>query len=326
MAFIKNRDQAKQIMEDAAFKGVALAIFCTGSYWNTEAILKAAQEFAEENGLERIPVAVAMTSHYKYMQQTARVTRCGDMKSGLLSIMQYCRLLCDGPDAPYSRVDVLPHLDHGDPVKDRWELNEALDNFCSVMFDAQNYPYEENLRMTREYVQKYGKQVLVEGVIESLGVGGQKEASQRDDYVEKAVDFIKCTGVDFLVADLGTEQQSAGTDGKYLKQRAQNLTRSLGRKMLVLHGTSSLRNEDIGGFAEDGVVRVNMWTRIVREAGQYAAEKLVARYPEIQKGVFESTEAKMFIDNNIDKAADIMKNVLGSLGYRKLRSVSLDLQ
>jgi len=319
MAFITQREQAKEILANAAAKGVSVAIFCTASHWNTEAILMAAQQFADENGLDRIPVAVAMTSHYPYMQQTARVTRCGDMKVGLMSVMQHCKLLCDGPDAPYPKVDALPHLDHADPVRDRWELTEGLKWFCSVMFDAQNLPYEENLKLTKEYIQQYGDQVLVEGVIESLSVGGAKEASQRDDYVEKAVKYVKETGVDFLVADLGTEQQSAGTDAKYLKQRALDLTQSLEKPMLVLHGTSSLRNEDIHGFAEDGVVRVNMWTRIVREAGQEAAQKLVERYPAIQTGDFESTEAMEYINDNTDKAASIMKEVLGSLGYAKLK-------
>lgn len=317
MAFVNDRELAKQLMDEASARGVSLAIFCTASHWNTEAILRAAQSFAEENGIKRVPVAVAMTSHYQYMQQTMRVTRSGDARTGLLAVMQYCRLLC-GPSGPYNRVDVLPHLDHADPVKDAWELTEGLDNFCSVMFDAQNYSYEDNLRMTGDYVKRYGNRVLVEGIIEGLGVGGHKQASHRDNYVEKAVDFVKTTGVDFLVADLGTEQQSDKLEGKYLKNRAEALTQSLGKPMLVLHGTSSLRNEDIHGLSEDGVVRVNMWTRIVREAGQYAAQKLRERYPDIQKGAFEKTEAKMYIDDNIDEAASVMKNVLVSLGYQKL--------
>lgn len=320
MAFVTDKAQARGIMDAVIARGVSLTIFCTASHWNTEAILKAAQEFAEAHDIVRMPVAVAMTSHYQFMQQTARVTRCGDHKVGLRSVMQHCKLLCDGPDAPYDRVDVLPHLDHADPVKDQWELTQALDLFCSVMFDAQSYSYEENLRMTKEYVKAYGDQVLVEGVIEGLGVGGAKQAHQRDDYVEKAAEFVQATGVDFLVADLGTEQQSAGTEAKYLKDRAQALTRRLQRPMLVLHGTSSLRNEDIRGFAEDGVVRVNMWTRIVRESGQYAARKLVERYADIERGDFESTEAKRYLDDNTDRAADIMKEVLGSLGYQKLKN------
>jgi fructose/tagatose bisphosphate aldolase len=88
--------------------------------------------------------------------------------------------------------------------------------------------------------------------------------------------------------------------------------------MLVLHGVSSLRDEDIKGFSEDGVIRVNMWTRIVRESGRYAAERLEARRGLIAKGDFEATEATAYINDNIDEAARIMKNIMGQLGYAKL--------
>lgn len=318
MPFITDPKKAREVMDAAIGNGVSLALFCTGSHWNTEAILKAAQEFAEEHNIEQIPVAVAMTSHYAYMQQTARVTKSGDYRTGLIAVMQYCRLLCDGADSPYPRVAALPHLDHANPELDKWELENALDYFCSVMFDAQTYPYEDNLRMTKEYVKKYGDKVLVEGIIEGLGVGGKKDAHQRDDYIEKAVHFVNETGVDFLVADLGTEQQSTGTGAKYLKARAQGLTKSLGKPMLVLHGVSSLKTEDIKGFSQDGVVRVNMWTRIVRESGQFAAKQLMERYASVEKGDFESTEAKRYLDDNIEKASAIMKDVLASLAYANL--------
>ena len=318
MSYITDRDQARSIIEETSEKGATLAIFCTASHWNTEAILRAAQMVAKKNGLKRIPVSVAMTSHYEHMQQTKRVTRNGCPIIGLRAVMDYAKLLCDGPDAPYQEVDVLPHLDHADPVKDSWELTEGLDYFCSVMFDAQKYPLEDNMRLTADYVRKYGGKVLVEGAVESLGVGNEKKAQQNDDYIEKATAYVRNTGVDFLVADLGTEQQSEGTEARYLKDRAMELTTNLGKSMLVLHGTSSLCNDDIKGFSEDGVIRVNMWTRIVRESGQYAAKRLLERYPLIEGNNFEACEAKQYIDDNIDCAAEIMAQVLESIGYDKL--------
>jgi fructose/tagatose bisphosphate aldolase len=88
--------------------------------------------------------------------------------------------------------------------------------------------------------------------------------------------------------------------------------------MLVLHGTSSLSNEDIKGFSDDGIARVNMWTRIVREAGQYAAKRLMERYPLIEGNNFEACEAKQYIDDNIEAASEIMVRVLESIGYNNL--------
>lgn len=318
MAFVTERDMAKKTIDDAVKKGVSLALFCTASFWNTEAILRAADEFAKERGIRNIPVVVAMTSNYSHMPQARRVAYCKDAKIGLKATMEYCRLLCEGTDAPYANVAAMTHLDHADPAVDSWALTECCDLLSSVMFDAQSYPYEDNLRMTKEYVQKYGDKVLVEGIVEGLAVGDGQKARQNDDYVEKAVRFVRETGVDFLVADLGTEQQSAGTGAKYLKDRAQSLTKSLGRPLLVLHGVSSLKDEDIRGFSEDGVVRVNMWTRIVRESGQVAAKRLKDRYEKILAGDFEACESMAYINDNIDEAVRIMKGVLEQLNYGAL--------
>ena len=318
MAYITKREEARTVMDTAIAKGVSLAIFCTGSFWNVEAILRAADQFARDHAIKDIPVVLAMTANYDYMQQTHRITRSHDSKIGLIAALEYCRLLCEGPYAPYSNVTVLPHLDHADPVKDRWEMTEAVGLLASVMFDAQKYPYEENVRLTSEYVREYGDRILIEGIVEGLSVSGEHAAKQNDDYVERAIDFVRKTGVDFLVADLGTEQQSEGTEAKYLKDRAVRLTEGLSRSMLVLHGTSSLKTEDISNLNADGVVRVNMWTRIVRESGQYAARNLMERYDRILANDFESCEARQYIDDNIDEAARIMYEVMSLLNYRAL--------
>lgn len=318
MAFITDKNKARRLIYGAAEKGACTALFCTGSFWNTEAILRGALDFADKHGLATVPVVVAMTSNYSHMAQARRISRCGDDRIGIKAVMDYCRLLCDGPDAPYSRVDVMPHLDHGDPKMDRWALTEGAGYFASVMFDAQTYPYEENLRMTRDYVKALGDKVLIEGVFEGLSVGDGQKARQQDDYVEKALRFVKETGVDFLVADLGTEQQSAGTEAKYLKERARSLTAALGKPMLVLHGVSSLKDEQIGTICGDGVIRANMWTRIVRESGQYAAKRLSERGDRIAANDFEACEAAAYINDNIDKAAEIMEGIMGQLCYALL--------
>ena len=205
--------------------GASMAIFCTAAHWNTEAILLAGQRFAEEHGLSEVPLAVAMTFTYPYMPQAKRITYSGNAPAGFLSNMAHLKALCDGPDAPYPNVVALPHLDHADPQRDRWALTEGIPHLATVMFDAQKYPFADNLAWTRDYVATYGGRVLVEGIIEELSVEGMAQAKQRDDYVEKAVQYMAETGVDLLVADLGTEQQSAHVgEVRYLQERALALT------------------------------------------------------------------------------------------------------
>ena len=106
-------------------------------------------------------------------------------------------------------------------IKDRWAFNEGTDYLASVMFDAQKYPLEDNIKMTSDYVNKYKNKMMIEGIMDQLNVSltNKKNSSVYDNYPEKALDYIKKTGIDFLVADLGTEQQATGI-GKsiYLKK------------------------------------------------------------------------------------------------------------
>lgn len=321
MTLITRREEALEYTQLFRSCNASMAIFCTASHWNTEAILLAGQRFAEKYGLSQVPLAVAMTYTYPFMPQAKRMTYSGDARAGFLSNMAHLKALCDGPETPYANVVVLPHLDHADPRRDTWALTEGVPYLATVMFDAQKHPFEDNLAWTRDYVNTYGKRVLVEGIIEELSVGGQKQAVQRDDYVEKAVQYMHETGVDLLVADLGTEQQSDHVGGaRYLKGRAQALTTSLGGEAkLVLHGTSCLSADQMQNLASDGIVRVNMWTRIARESGQYAAQQLIARQDAIEAGDFEAAESRQYLHDSMERAAEIMIEVMETIGYPHLR-------
>jgi fructose/tagatose bisphosphate aldolase len=319
MSLVTARNVAFQYTKLFRQRKASMAIFCTAAHWNTEAILLAGQRIAEKYRLAQVPLAVAMTYNYPYMPQAQRVTYSRDPRAGFLSMMAHLEALCDGKDSPYANVVVLPHLDHADPKRDHWALTNGVPYLATVMFDAQKYTFEQNMAWTREYVATYGNEVMVEGVIEELSVAGQHQAVQRDAYVEKAERYMNETGADLLVADLGTEQQSSHVGGvRYLKERAQELTRQLGQACLVLHGTSSLDGEQMRNLGEDGVIRVNMWTRIVREAGQYAAARLAERQAAIQAGDFEATESRQYLHDSIESAAAIMVEIMEAIGYPRL--------
>ena len=316
MALVTDKKESLKIFEKVAADNMSVGIFCTASHWNTEAILIAAQRIAEKYGYDNVPVVVASTFTYQHMPQAKRFLYCQDPVAGIISNLRHLDALTNGKYAPYKNVTVLPHLDHADPFRDHWALTVGSQYFSSVMFDAQCYEYEKNLEMTTDYIKYFGKDVLVEGIIEMLNVENGATARHIDNYCEKAVEYVGKTGIDFLVADLGTEQQTSAVGGaKYNKKRARQLTEALGKKMLVLHGTSSLTEDQTKGLAEDGVIRVNMWTRIAREAGQFAAHNLVNRMVKIDAGDFNSAEANAYINDNISKAADIMFEMMELFGY-----------
>ena len=320
MTLVTDRHEAMEYMDLFRESKASMAVFCTSSHWNTEAILLAGRRIAERYGLTRVPLAVATTFTYQYMPQAKRATYSGDEWAGFVSLMGHLAALCEGPHAPYAEVAVVPHLDHADPTGDRRALTEGLPYLGSVMFDAQRYAFDDNLARTREYVEAYGKQVLVEGIIEELSVAGQKQGARSDAYVEKAVRYVDATGVDFLVADLGTEQQSTRIGGaRYLKERALELTNRFGEARLVLHGTSCLSDSEMHQLPEDGILRVNMWTRIVREAGQAAARQLLLRRDAVEAGDFEASESRQYLHDSIETAATIMVGIMEAIGYPHLK-------
>lgn len=319
MSISKNREESLEVIERLRDNKVSMAIFCTASHWNTEAILKAASDYANKHGIKDIPVAIAITFNYRHMSQAKRVTYSQSPETGFLAIMDYIKRLCDDEYAPYKNVKVLPHLDHADPESDRWALTEGTKYLSSVMFDAQRYSKEENIALTKEYVKNYAGKIMVEGIMDELSVLGRLQNHVGDDYAERAREYVEKTGIDFLVADLGTEQQSTGVGKtKFLRQRALDLTDALGKSMLVLHGTSCLDDRQISELPDCGIIRVNMWTRIARETGIYAAEQLEGRHEKIVSGDFESTESRAYLKDSIDKSSEIMEKTFGLLQYNRL--------
>jgi len=318
MPIVTGRKDAAKVIESLIEKNISMAIFCTASHWNTEAILLAAKKFCDKHHVETVPLAISMTFNYSHMPQARRVTHTKDAKLGFLSVMEHLHLLCDNEASPYRHITVLPHLDHANPDSDSWALTEGSKYLASAMLDAQTLPPHRNIEVTRDYVANYGRRLLVEGIIEELAVSdsAHQRGKTADGYLDKAVAYVKSTGIDFLVADLGTEQQATASGGaRYLKERAGGLTSALGRKMLVLHGASSLDQDQMGTLTFDGVVRVNMWTKIVREAGKHAACSLFKRADALFGNDFESVESNRYLMDSIDKASDMMLEILETLNY-----------
>ena len=318
---ITKRKDSEKIIERIKSQKVCLPIFCTGSHWNTEAILLAAKNISEKYNVKDVPVAIAMTYNYEHMPQAQRITFTKDARLGFISMMTHLRVLTNDTKSPYYSIKVLPHLDHADPEKDRWALNEGTDYLASVMFDAQKYPLEDNIKMTSDYVNKYKNKLMIEGIMDQLSVSviNTQRTSVYDNYPERALDYIKKTGIDFLVADLGTEQQATEI-GKsiYLKKRALDIGQLVGDKILVLHGTSCLSGDEIATLPEDGILRVNMWTRIAREAGLYAIDQLHKRDEEIRMNNFNAIESHQYLMDSTLRAAQIMEEIMISLGYDHL--------
>jgi len=102
------------------------------------------------------------------------------------------------------RLPVALHLDHGDMEK----AKECVDNgYSSVMIDASNMDYEENLSSTRDIVKyAHKKGVSVEGEYGKLEGVEEDVVHERTTYADPFMvpNFFNKTGADALAVAYGT--------------------------------------------------------------------------------------------------------------------------
>lgn len=142
-------------------------------------------------------------------------------------------------------IPVAMHLDHGDTFD---LCKKCIDGgFTSVMIDASQYSFEENVRITKEVVDyAHSKGVPVEAELGKLaGVEDDVKVASKDaTYTdpEEAEEFVKRTGCDSLAIAIGTSHGAYKFKGepKLAFDRLAEIQKRLPNYPLVLHGASSV--------------------------------------------------------------------------------------
>ncbi len=151
------------------------------------------------------------------------------------------------------------HLDHGGSVE---LVERCLDaGFDSVMIDASERPFDENVSTTRRVVElarPYGVNVEAElGYVAKLG------QTQGGGFTtpEEAARFVEATGVDALAVAIGSAhgfyKQAPRLDIERLAQ-----IRAATDVALVLHGSSGIPHDMVREAIANGIVKVNLATEI----------------------------------------------------------------
>ena len=151
------------------------------------------------------------------------------------------------------------HLDHGGSVE---LVERCLDaGFDSVMIDASERPFDENVSTTRRIVElarPYGVNVEAElGYVAKLG------QAQGGGFTtpEEAARFVEATGVDALAVAIGSAhgfyKQTPRLDIERLAQ-----IHAATDAALVLHGSSGIPHDMVREAIANGIVKVNLATEI----------------------------------------------------------------
>jgi len=140
------------------------------------------------------------------------------------------------------------HLDHG---KDMAVITQCIEGgFTSVMIDASDKTFDENVRITKSVVElarPRGVSVEAElgrlaGIEESISVT-EREAFLTDP--AQAAEFVKKTGVDSLAVAVGTSHGAYKFKGESILviERVREIRETTGGLPLVLHGASGVSKE-----------------------------------------------------------------------------------
>lgn len=160
-----------------------------------------------------------------------------------------------------SKVPVVIHMDHGSNIYD--VMRSIKNGYTSVMIDASNLPYEENVALTKQVVELAHKvNVSVEAELGTIGaMNYETEGVDNVLYTdpEQAKDFVKRTGIDCLAVAIGTAH------GLYPKNFTPKLNLELLKILnkevnipLVLHGGSGNPDEEVTASVSLGVSKVNI--------------------------------------------------------------------
>ena len=158
-------------------------------------------------------------------------------------------------------VPVAIHLDHG-TYEGAKACIEA--GFTSVMFDGSHYPFEENLKKSKELIAlAHSKGISIE--CEVGGIGGEEDGtvSMGELADPKECAIIADLGVDFLAAGIGNIHGVYPKDWKGLNfDRLAEIQKSTNGKPLVLHGGSGIPQEQVKKAITLGVSKVNVNTEL----------------------------------------------------------------
>jgi len=268
----------KEILEDASKRSYGVGAFNINNLEFLQAIIEAAEE-------ENSPVIIAISE--------------GAMKYGWVELLSTMVKTA----AMNTQVPVALHLDHG---KNFDKILTAIRyGFTSIMIDASDKSYEENVKLTKEVVK----------VAHPLGITVEAELGRllgKEDEVESDVAiytdpddakrFVDETEIDALAVAVGTSHGAYKFKGeaKLDIERIKKIN-SLTGVPLVLHGASGVPhelveeaqkygavlkgakgvpNEEIKKAIEAGIRKINIDTDL-RISFLLGVRKYLSEHPEI---------------------------------------------
>jgi fructose/tagatose bisphosphate aldolase len=265
MPLVVDRAHVLDIYAEAADRNWVLPTFNAENLTSCEAILHAVSEYGDKIGIENLPIIIGITNQYPPRPQSVYYTQTRKWDVGMRLFLADLNVLIS-KESPFSQLRVMIHLDHILWDKDIKLLNWDMRQFSSIMFDASTLSFDRNIEKTTNFVDQHNKIIFIEGACDEIGTS--KTLPENDTTsIEQAEKYYRSTGVDLIVANLGTEHRSSESVLNYNSDLAKKITRRIGPR-LCLHGTSSVAPGKLTSLFEQGIRKVNVWTVLERTASE----------------------------------------------------------
>lgn len=262
----------KRALSQAKKDKVAIAHFNISEFATLKAIWGACQELSKAAG-KQIPVIIGVSEgeqDFLGIRQTVLIIQ------GIRKDREY------------------PIFLNADHHKSLESCKKAIDaGFDSVIIDAADLPYAENVALTKSVVeyarQSKNKKVIIEGELGFIGTGSEIKDALPENVVinedtitkaEEAAKFVQETGVDMLAPSVGNAHGLFKSDSfvKHLFIKRIKEIRRAAKVPLVLHGGSGTPDEDFVKAIEAGVRVIHISTEL-RKAWRAGIERSLREHP-----------------------------------------------
>lgn len=217
--------------------------------------------------------------------------------------------------AERSRIPIALHLDHCTDFDLIVKCIRA--GYTSVMIDASQFPFEQNVAMTKKVVE-VARAAGVNVEAELGRVGGVEDDIVVDDAdamladPDECAQFVELTGVDTLAPAIGTAHGIYKGDPNIDFDRIEKIARKVSVP-LVLHGGSGIPEEQVSRCISLGMAKMNVATEL-RIVFSDAIKEVFKANPDendprkymipAKKALFHAAIEKIKLCGSVDKAGD----------------------
>jgi len=215
-------------------------------------------------------------------------------------------------------IPICLHLDHCTDVDYCKKCADA--GYTNIMIDASKFPFEENIRMTKEvvdYCHKVGD-ISVEAELGTVsGVEDQIKVVEDEAQLanpEQSVEFVERTGVDLFAAAIGTAHGVYTTkDPKVDFERLGKVFKLVNGKgirvPLIVHGGTGLPEHTVKRLIEMGGSKFNVSTEL-----KYTLIDTTFNYITEHRKEYNPGKVNVAVKNAIREAVEKWIDMLGSAG------------